>query len=140
MIVSLICIIFLDTSWGWLYVFSVALAVEGYKYMKAPYGNKALIISMLCACIAFIIFLYVTSFYFVNRLADSNFYSIFEQFGVFEVINKLIFSSYYIELYGFETIFFIGGLIGISVYRPFSKRKLLKDQEKIERFTKSIQI
>ena len=134
MLLALVLIILINTSFGWLYALSATGAITGYRSMKGGYGKKASVILLLSCFIAFIIFMYATSVYWLNDAGYTSFYSISDQISL---INGIIFSSEFFELFGFELIFFI---IGMSVIagRPFSKKKILKDQNVIETFTRSM--
>lgn len=133
MLLALVLIILINTSFGWLYVLSATGAITGYRFMKGGYGKKASVILLLSCIIAFIIFMYATSIYWVNDAGYASFYSFADQISL---INELIFSSDFFELFGFESIFFIIGMIIIIAQKPFSKKKILKDQNAIEIYTR----
>lgn len=136
MLLSLVMIMITNTSFGYLYLLSAYAAIQGYKYLNGPQNQKGFMITILCCCIAFFVFMYADCFYSIYDSGYGTYFGIGDQFSM---INSVLFSWDFFEMFGFEALFFLLGIGSVMFMRPFSRKKMIQTQERLDQFSQPIQ-
>lgn len=133
LVISLVLILMLETSYGWLFLMATPMAVVGYKALKGPHGTAGAFIVAICSILAFLIFNYSeVIIVFVQQglaLSAGNF------IATVLVASYYVFSAEWIGASWFEIAFFLIGLVGTLATRPLSKKKAMKAQEELAALT-----